>query len=254
MRKVIFHYHLFKNAGTSLDHMLRTSFGSKNWQEKEFPIRKDHNREQVIKWIVDNPSVTVFSSHTAVFPPPIIPGVKVIPVVFVRHPVDRIYSAYKFEKKQTTDNFGAVLARNTDFSGYVQCRMALPVDRQCNNFHMYRFADLTPTADLLPRNSGQQSDEYDRTIKGLHQLPFIGVVERFSESVNALNLILSDEGFNFKPLRVVKQNTTNENDSLSDKLKNIEIQLGKDVYDLLIKNNEDDIKLYNHVLKNYSYF
>src|SRR3546814_7801728 len=93
MRTVVLHYHLFKNAGTSLDKVLQENFGEK-WVTREFPRRSNpvvHVRE-VAEWIMGNPEAVAFSSHTAELPPPVLPGIRVIPLIFIRHPIDRIAS------------------------------------------------------------------------------------------------------------------------------------------------------------------
>jgi hypothetical protein len=61
----------------------------------------------------------------------------VLPVIFVRHPIDRIMSAYSFESKQTSESFGAVLARNTTLGGNIETRLSMPNDTQCRNFQSY---------------------------------------------------------------------------------------------------------------------
>src|SRR3546814_17353081 len=91
-----------------------------------------------------NPEAVAFSSHTAELPPPVLPGIRVIPLIFIRHPIDRIASVYSFERKQEADTFGAVLARNTTLKGYAQVRLRIPKDRQCHTFHLERFGKMFP--------------------------------------------------------------------------------------------------------------
>ena len=87
MRTVILHYHYFKNAGTSVDDILARNFPGA-WMTGEFDGMNNH--EAVARWIAANPQASAFSSHTAQFPLPAIEGVMVLPVVFLRHPLDRI--------------------------------------------------------------------------------------------------------------------------------------------------------------------
>ena len=59
------HYHLFKNAGTSVDEMLRQNFGSQ-WIEREF--EGPHNRpntDAVAQFLNERPDIIALSSHTA---------------------------------------------------------------------------------------------------------------------------------------------------------------------------------------------
>ncbi|TVU71286.1 sulfotransferase family 2 domain-containing protein [Cobetia crustatorum] len=240
MRKVILHYHLFKNAGTSLDAAFKECVKPEEWVTKEFPGQPKANREQVAQWILDNPQAKVFSSHTAHLPPPSLEEVKVLPVIFLRHPIDRIASAYAFETKQGGDSFGAVLARNTDLSGYIETRLALPHDRQCRNFHMQRLAMMF---------GEQQGDEFTRANYALEQLPFIGIVEKFADSMIRLEKWLLSEGFEEMRLKPVEKNVTRDTKrTLDEKLIEFKKRISPEVYNKLIEANEDDSYIYSRML------
>ncbi|MFL1455763.1 sulfotransferase family 2 domain-containing protein [Marinobacter sp. GN3S48] len=243
MRKVILHYHLFKNAGTSLDAAFKENFKGDEWVTQEFPGNLKQNREQVAQWIQDNPQAKVFSSHTAYLPPPKLEGIKVLPVIFMRHPIDRIASAYAFETKQGGDSFGAVLARNTDLSGYIETRLALPHDRQCRNFHMQRLAMMF---------GEKQGDEFTRAEKALGTLPFVGIVEQFADSMARLETWLREHGFKDIQLKPVEKNVSRDiNKALKEKLKEFEQRISPEVFSKLMDANEYDSTLYEVLLKRY---
>jgi hypothetical protein len=142
-RTIILHYHLFKNAGTSLDRILKQNFGDK-WVTREFPQNGGNNTEMVADWIRDTPEAIAYSSHTMIGPIPEVAGVRVVSVMLLRDPIERIKSAYRFERKQQADTWGAQLAKEHDFEGYVRARLARPGDRQCRNFQTARLASLCP--------------------------------------------------------------------------------------------------------------
>lgn len=235
MRKVILHYHLFKNAGTSLDAAFKENFKGNEWVTAEFPAQPVKNREMVKQWIIDNPQAICFSSHSAMLPPPKIDGVKVLPVIFLRHPIDRIASAYEFEKKQGGDGFGAVLARNTDFKGYVETRLSLINDRQCRNFHMQRLAAMF---------GEREGGEFIRAKMALEKLPFVGVVEAFSRSLKRLELWLKAEGFDDIHIMAVEKNVSRStSQTIEDKIHAIQQDLGE-AWSIMLSSNEKDIELY----------
>lgn len=170
-RTVILHYHLFKNAGTSVDQMLKSHFGPA-WVTAEFAMKGNDNTEEVARWIADTPEALAYSSHTMVGPLPAVEGVTVIPLVMLRNPLARIASAYRFERKQEADTWGANLAKAHDFEGYVTERLARAGDRQCRNFQVSRLATLCPGA----------GSELDRALDGLarvHDLGAVGRIEHF---------------------------------------------------------------------------
>lgn len=244
MRNIILHYHLFKNAGTSLDAALKKTMATDEWQTREFPPQPAMNRQQLIEWIEDNPQAICFSSHTAILPPPAISHAQVFPVIFMRHPIDRIASAYAFEHKQTDNNgFGAVLARNTTFAGYVETRLSLSFDRQCRNFHADRLAAMYPA---------DEGNELERALKAIDQLPFIGIVEQFNQSLTQLQNKLHQHGLNQIQLNPAAENVSRDiSIRLEQKLSAIEQELGNRVYEQLVEANQDDLQLYQHACRKF---
>lgn len=183
MRTIILHYHLFKNAGTSLDQVLKDNFGE-GWVTREFPNanRPEGNTPQVEAWIRDTPDAVVFSSHTMMGPLPQIEGVRVVSIMLLRDPIERIKSAYRFEHTQAIETFGAVLARHTDLEGYVKVRLSLPHDRQCRNFQTQRLATLIPGP----------APELERARTALGQLSVVGLVSDFSGTLERLATAIAD--------------------------------------------------------------
>lgn len=240
MRKVILHYHLFKNAGTSLDAAFKENVSPEEWVTKEFPAQPKANREQVAQWILDNPQAKIFSSHTAFLPPPELQDIKVLPVIFMRHPIDRIASAYAFEAKQGGDSFGAVLARNTTLAGYVETRLALPHDRQCRNYHVHRLAML-----FGERIGG----ELFRAQKAVEALPFVGVVEQFANSMAHLEKWLQREGFEEIQLKPVEKNVSRDiNKTLDSKIDEIRERISPALFERLVSENKEDLAVYDGAL------
>lgn len=178
-RTVLLHYHLFKNAGTSLDHVLKTNFGAA-WITREFSTQNRDNSAQVAEWIRDEPDAVAFSSHTAVGPIPQIPGVRVLTVMMLRDPVARIRSAYRFEVKQQSNSWGAELAKQHDLEGYVEARLARKGDRQCRNFQTNRLAMMVP-------GPGR---ERARALAALRRLSVIGLVEDFDATLRRLETVM----------------------------------------------------------------
>ena len=119
-RTIILHYHLFKNAGTSIDSVLKKNFGE-HWISREFT--GINNTTDVTHWIIDNPQGVAFSSHTMNGPIPKINGVNIISLAMLRDPIKRIISAYKFERMQNSNSWGAQLARQMSFEDYVVTRL-----------------------------------------------------------------------------------------------------------------------------------
>lgn len=171
-RTIILHYHLFKNAGTSIDSILKENFGEQ-WVTKEFQGLKD-NTPEVSQWILDNPTAIAFSSHTMNGPVPRIDGIKVISLAMLRDPIKRIISAYKFERMQNSETWGAQLARELSFEDYVVTRLQKDGDTQCRNFQTERLSTLRPGDE----------PKVQRAINALEDLSVVGTVEDFNQSLS----------------------------------------------------------------------
>lgn len=236
MRTVVFHYHLFKNAGTSLDALFRQHFGE-GWVTTEFPGQVQANRQGQRAWIEGHPTAACFSSHTALLTRHSLPDVHVVPVIFVRHPLDRIASAYSFERQQEDPSFGSTLARHTTLQGYIETRLSIRQDRQCRNFHVSRFADMF---------RDESDSETAAAERALESLPFVGVVEEFSESLERLQALLRVEGFPDIALRSIQRNVTaGRPATLDERLDRMAQEIGARCYESLVQANAEDLAFYN---------
>lgn len=233
MRNVILHYHYFKNAGTSVDDMLARNLPGA-WVTGEFDGMNNH--EAVARWIAANPQASAFSSHTAQFPLPAIEGVRVLPVVFLRHPLDRIASAYAFERKQISESFGARLAKAKDMAGYIRVRLDSPNDMQCRNFQTFRIARLIP---------GPRVSEMDRALDALTRLPFVGLVEDFDASAARMAAWLRRSFPGFQSFTVHKNETASKRLGLHDRLDRMRSEIGDSLYAELLDANLKDICLHH---------
>ena len=93
------HYHIFKNAGSSVDQLLRKNFPDQ-WVgfDGDTPGSVITTAE-LEKRINTSTDKVAFSSHQIVPPLPNVDA-EIYPIVFLRDPIDRIKSAYLFEWKK----------------------------------------------------------------------------------------------------------------------------------------------------------
>jgi hypothetical protein len=242
-RRVILHYHFFKNAGSSVDRLLQESFPER-WVTREFePAHVSANGPHVAKWIAEHPDACAFSSHTAGLPVPAIEGLETYPIVFLRHPLDRIQSAYEFERRQGMSGhggFGAVLAKHTTIAGYVEVQLAQPAQRQCRNFHAARLAQMFPAST---------GDESCRALRAVKELPFVGVVDLYEQSVATMVTWLRPVFPDIHTVIVHENRTETAGTSLDQRLDEFANALGPTLYEELLQANALDHKLYEAARK-----
>jgi len=237
---IIVHHHLFKNAGTSFDAVLRKNFGEA-WATKEFGPREE---DAFRAWPVADAEKLAFSSHTAPIVPLDLGRTKVLQCVFIRHPIDRIKSAYVFESKQQADTEGARLAHSLSFAQYVQYRLDILEDHQCRNFHVRR---LTP---FVTPQKGCASP-LERAVAALDRISFVGIVEEFDESMRRFHDLVRPFFPKFS-LSEARVNVSRPHEaSLPAKLRSIREELGVDLYERLIAANMDDLRFYSVARKRF---
>jgi len=225
-RTIILHYHLFKNAGTSVDAILKRNFGEK-WVTREFPAMGGNNTELVEEWIRDTPDAIAYSSHTMMGPIPKVEGVRVISFMLLRDPIERIKSAYRFEKAQDSETWGAKLAKQGDLNEYIKKRLERAGDRQCNDFQSSRLASLCREGNT----------ELERCFRALDLITVAGTVEKIDLALSRLQLEL-DLYFDGLDFSAVKRNTTIDTTQ--------EDATGKTAK-LLYQNNVNDYILWKYV-------
>lgn len=98
MRTVIIHYHIYKNAGTSFDHVLTHNFGDRHELfDGPFPFFTI-DQEQLDRIIMRRLNAVAFSSHQIMLPPPSSLDYRALAAIFVRNPFLRIASIYRFKR------------------------------------------------------------------------------------------------------------------------------------------------------------
>ena len=241
MRKIIFHYHLFKNAGSSVDAILKSNFPTQ-WVTREFNSTYDFNQQQVALWCEQESQVVAFSSHTALLPPPKIADTTVFPILFIRHPIDRIASAYEFEKHQDGDSPAILLARNNSLAGYIEHHLSHERISQCRNFQSHRLAQFS--------NANNSADMLEAALHAIGQLPFIGLVDAFEESLQRLTHWLLPHFPDFEAVAVAKNVRRGDMD-LPARLAAIQKEIGDECYQQLLDANSDDMAVYEQIKNTY---
>jgi hypothetical protein len=237
-RTVVVHYHLYKNAGTSLDAALRHAFGN-GWEawEGDGP---SVSPAQVAERLRVRPWIVALSSHRASLPAPQLEGVRVIPLVFLRHPLDRVRSVYQFARRQRADTPGARHARAMTFPAFVDWRLERRGDRSFRNFQTVRLAP-----------GGEGATELARALDAITHLPYIGLVEAYQQSVARLRAVLDPWFPGFDAPIAWENRSAGRELSLEARLERMVRELGADRFGRLERANDDDLVLWSTVRRQY---
>ena len=241
-RKVILHYHIFKNAGTSIDRMLQASLGNRWANFDRTDSSAKISPEEMEAYILDHPDLLAVSSHHAVPPLPD-RHLHVYPIILLRHPVDRAYSAYLFEwKKQqnTTDPIGT-------FADYIREKFRQPRRNAIEDFQTLHLANRSYTHRLPSAEIGDEKLLSNaRTL--LREAGCFGIVDRFSESLKLMTRRLGPVFPEVKWNEYQENRLQEEGVDLSDKMKNVISMLDHATYTQLVMRNQLDLRLYENAL------
>jgi hypothetical protein len=241
VRRILFHYHIFKNAGTTVDWALRRSFGRRFETFDTASPGETLLADAVLRHVRDRPDVIAFSSHQARFPVPADDAVAFHPMIFFRHPITRVASVYAFERKQRKDTPGAVKARTCDFPTYVRWRLKRPDSTVLTN---HQVAYCTPHDPAKSRARGRRRADLAEALECLRAFAAVGLVEKMDES-----LVLAEHclGGHFEGLDLshAPQNVSRETDvPLERQIERIADQLGDGVMSELLQRNALDLELH----------
>ncbi len=95
-RWVLLHYHFFKNAGSTIEHLLHRTFASKFASLHGPDSSSVLGGSDVESFLALHPEVVAVTSHHLRYPKPFIPGVIIFDLCFFRDPLQRLWSMFKF--------------------------------------------------------------------------------------------------------------------------------------------------------------
>ena len=237
-RSVIVHYHLFKNAGSSVDQLLRQNY-SNQWMafDGETP-NAIIDCIELEKLILRETKIKAFSSHQIIPPLPDI-DVNVYPIVFLRDPIDRIKSAYLFEWKK---QLGLDTPKGK-FEDYIKEKFTHKRRNSIEEFQTIRLSNMH--IDRFHNVAKISGDELLENAQAFIQsLSFVGVVDEFDRSIDLLLEFLKPAFPEFKKSNVKANVLQDLSLTLESKREIIRQELSAELYEEILERNQMDEQLY----------
>lgn len=244
MRTIIVHYHIFKNAGCSIDRILEMSFGDR-WARLEGATATSILRSRdLVRFIDSRPTVVAVSSH--LLRPSASAGLNMLPVVLIRHPLDRAFSVYSQMCRNAGDLPSEVVARRANFSQFVLWCL--------NNKSLggmvianYQVIHLSP-ASLRNRhiyNAVAAEGDLRYATDFLATGSCFGTVDKFDVALTRLRRRAEYVGLPlFATATPIENVTTGRSLDLSERVADAERQLGRGLCNRYRQENELDYRLY----------
>jgi len=235
---VCVHFHIFKNAGTTLEWILKNNF-SKNAISIDSDNPKDMlHFDKIAEILEKKPKTRSLSSHQFRFPVFNNERFEFISIVFLRHPIDRAISIYHFQKKRTdADRPGIVKAKELDLNGYIKWNLKTKSHRAMRNFQVLYLSDK-PVESVVDEN------DFKIAVQRIKEIKIIGVVDKFDESLVLAEEVLK-EYFPTIDLSYIRQNVSEDRKgTLMEKLEKAKNEIDEQVWKKLLEQNKFDLELY----------
>lgn len=243
MRDILIHYHIFKNAGSSFSSILDHNFGRDHLNiEASLPWGVLH-QDEVMGFVQANPQMKAVSSHTARLFPKEVGEVRFHPMLFLRHPLDRVGSVYSFERRQPSDSssIGARIARESGIREYVAWRLTNGNGAVIRNFQV---AFISGREQDM-RYAEATTDDFKLAMERIAQMKNFGLVEFFQDSLLKFKKYYEEEVGLFDINFTHQNQSSDRKDQFEARIEALKQGLGAALYNELIEKNSLDIELYN---------
>lgn len=236
------HYHIFKNAGSTVEYIL----------EREFPgcFARLHgpspestlDGETLASFLADHPGVRAVTSHHLRYPLPVIRNTVVFDCCFIRHPLDRLDSVYNHLRRADS---GDALTRSARRQTPVEF-MRLLLDKypeQVSNVQVTQIGNRG--AFMRPASEA----DLDRAVQSVRNMALPGVVEMFRESMVAgeyyMRPAFPSITLSALPVNVGRRFIP----SVAEREQRLVHLWGHDLYDQLNRVNAMDLELFRETVK-----
>jgi hypothetical protein len=247
-RPVLVHYHIFKNAGTSVDFALQRSFGSR-WATFEGRHAFDlQTSEQLGQFLQSRPEVCAVSSHLA---RPPLPGSECRPIVFLRHPLLRVRSVQEFIRRNP-DQPGCPVTERETLSKFV--KWALGSGREegggvvCNYQVVHLSNASWRTHVLKAKATAQDLDEAKSLIVSWG---IVGIVEHYKKSTRRFQAAYAQQFPDLDFVDVRANRTSAGIPDVESQTREIRDELGSELFERLAEANQLDIELYHRAVSRF---
>ena len=103
LRFVILHYHILKNAGTTIENILDRNFGERFARLDTSDRDGRIEQADILAYLDEHQEVQALSSHQIHYPVPAAPGYIFFDLCFLRDPIDRLRSTYDYFRQRPAE-------------------------------------------------------------------------------------------------------------------------------------------------------
>lgn len=249
MRTVICHYHIYKNSGTSFDALLSENYGDQHLCfDGPFPFFTI-DQEQFLRIIERKQNIIAFSSHQTQLPVPASLDFHVLPVVFVRHPLLRIQSVYRFKRQEYDGTLTSENAQKMEFEEWLlHCFSDRQEITHVSNVQTRILGAAYRQRPLIRRGAVAMEYDIQQALRNIESVTLLARTEFFNDDVRRFPEVLKKYDINFEFKKAVPANVTTNNHymSIDERLDEFKNSLSVGVYERLVTANKQDLQLFDY--------
>jgi len=178
MRFVVVHYHIFKNAGTTVERVLEREFPGRFAQLHGPTADATLDGEDLAAFLKDHPGVQAVTSHHLRYPLPAMRHTVLFDCCFLRHPLDRLDSLYSYFRSIDSTDPLCRSARRLEPAEFMRELIDWSPEQTMN-------VQVTQLASRGAFTRPANEEDLDRAVRAVKNMALPGLVELFNESMVA---------------------------------------------------------------------
>jgi hypothetical protein len=240
-RYLFIHWHIYKNAGSSIERLLWESFGDAFAVLDTQPGCDTIDFITLKNYLQENRHIKAVSSHR-LHPP--VKHTGTLPIVMLRHPADRARSAYRYARRNATVPDHAI-ASTHDFRGYLAWALNTRGEGAVLRDHQVQYLSNAAYRTQDSHHWRATPADLAQALTLLKHLRAFGLVRRFAESCRLFNAAYRPclPAMNFHDWS--ENSTGSTNQSEAEALAEIRDELGDTTWQSLCAANTLDLALYD---------
>ncbi len=201
------------------------------------PIRHGLQMNVVLDYLKKNPEVKAFASHNINFLIPSDPRFKLIPILFIRHPIDRGFSIYSYNRNVSSPRgLLSKKAKTLSLKEYIRWNLYEVKNRVMKDMQLWYLSNQS----TKPRN-----EIFPMVLERIQSCSILGVVDRYDESMVVAEEFLKSFFEKIDLSYIKKHVSSNRAQNLSQRLESNRDEIGNKLMDDFIEKNSWDLKLYS---------
>jgi len=236
IRYAIVHYHIFKNGGSTIEHILEREFDGRFATIHGSDPDATLTAADLAEFLERNAGIAAVSSHHLRYPKPAIERTVIFDCCFLRDPIARLYSTYHHFRRGSGDSLYAGWARSYSAREFAQ-RLIDEAPHLASEVQVMQLAN----AGTFTRPADAR--DLELASAAIREMAIPGLVEMFDESLVVAEYFLQP-AFPGLRLEYVAQNVGQAGPCAHAESREYwEDVWGRDLYRQLERMNEMDLEL-----------